>query len=547
MRKRMTRIVSLLLTLVMAAALFAGCGGQGSSSTPQTSSGSAGSSGSAASTGSDSAGEPERERITVRVFRSKAAHEVSMDQMEIFKVMGEKFNIDFEFDNPPQENLAERLNLVMMETELPDVIMEMPMTDVLKYGESGIILPLNDYINNSMPNLKAELDKRPGVEKTLTYSDGNIYYMPMLDERPSGNIPYIVRTDWLDKLGLERPVTIEDWENYWEKVKTTDLNGNGQNDELPFSAYSMDPLRNFCVAWGVLDDFYTDPTDSGKVHYGPIEDRYKDALVWLNEMWNKGYIDQEIITADFSSFSAKLAQNIVASFAGPLGGMLAAQNATMASQVEGFHVAATVPPKGEAGVQIHTNIDLVPRAVVGATITASCKNVDRVVEWLDYMYSEEGQLLINMGIEGTHYTMENGEPVFTDYVLNNPDGLSPKHAVGTFTIAQGTGMPSVLCYCEASQLDDAAVLEAKDNCIIPFLEESNKYVIPGTISFSSDADAERRAAMADIDTYVDEMVMKFITGRESFDNWDTYVSKVKEMGIEKVVGIYQSALDAMNS
>ena len=141
--------------------------------------------------------------------------------------------------------------------------------------------------------------------------------------------------------------------------------------------------------------------------YGPIEDKYKEALVWMNDMWNKGYIDQEIITTDYSAFSAKLAQNIVGSFAGPLGGMLAAQNATMAESVPGFHVAATEPPKGEAGVQIHTNIDLVPRAVVGATITSTCKNVDRVVEWLDYMYSAEGQMLLNMGIEGTHYTMQD--------------------------------------------------------------------------------------------------------------------------------------------
>lgn len=97
-----------------------------------------------------------------------------------------------------------------------------------------------------------------------------------------------------------------------------------------------------------------------------------------------------------------------------------------------------------------------------------------------------------------------------------------------------------------SQLDDAAVLEAKQNCIIPFLEDSNKYIIPGTISFSSEKDAERRSAMADIDTYVDEMIMKFITGREPLDNWDAYVSKVKEMGVERVLNIYQEAVDTWN-
>lgn len=535
--KKMKRILSLALSFVMAATVLAGCGASSSTAT----SGATDGSGSQSTTSENS----DKERITVRVFRPKQAHEVAMDQMEVFKIMGDKFNIDFKFDNPPLENSVERLNLTLMETELPDVIMEIPMTDVLKYGETGVILPLNDIINNQMPNLKAELDKRDGVMNTLTYGDGNIYYLPMLDEKTSGNMPYIVRTDWLDKLNLESPVTIEDWEHYWELVKTTDLNGNGKNDEIPFSCYDMVALRNFCTAWGCLDDFYTDADDGGKVHYGPIDDKYKEAVTWMNEMYNKGYIDQEIITMDFSSFSAKLAQNVVGSFYGPLGGMLAAQNATMPASVPDFHCAATVPPKGPNGHQIHSNIDLVPRAIVAATITSSCKNVDRVVEWLDWMYSPEGQQLLNLGVEGKHYEMVDGKPVYTDYVMNNPDGLSPKQAIGSFSISQGT-MPSVLCFSQTSQLDDAAVLDAKTNCIIPFLEESNKYVIPGTLSFQSEQDSERRAIMADIETYVDEMIMKFITGREPLSNWDTYVSKVKAMGIDKVVTIYQDAIDAMN-
>ena len=107
-------------------------------------------------------------------------------------------------------------------------------------------------------------------------------------------------------------------------------------------------------------------------------------------MWNKGYIDQEIITIRLLGLQREAGAEHRRLLAGPLGGMLAAQNATMAESVPGFHVAATEPPKGGAGVQIHTNIDLVPRAVVGATITSTCKNVDRVVEWLDYMYSAEG-------------------------------------------------------------------------------------------------------------------------------------------------------------
>lgn len=226
-----------------------------------------GSSSSTASSAAGSGADASNERITVRILKSKAANEVAAEQMDVWKVLGEKFNMDFEFDNPPQDNYNERLNLVMMDAQLPDIIMDMPTTEVLKYGESGVILSLNDYIENNMPNLKKEIDKRDGVEKALTYSDGNIYYMPMLDEKVSGNMPYIVRTDWLEKLGIESPVTLEDWENYWHLVKTTDLNGNGTNDEIPFSSYDMTGLRNFCTAFGCLDDLLHRP---GRWRQGPL-------------------------------------------------------------------------------------------------------------------------------------------------------------------------------------------------------------------------------------------------------------------------------------
>lgn len=537
MKKTFKRALSMLLCATMLLAMLAACGGSpsGDNSKAPDSQGSQDNQGSQGSSGD--------ETITVRILKQKASNEVNLQDMEIFQVMGEKFNINFEFDNPPQDNFAERLNLVMMDEKLPDVIMDMPTTDILKHAESGAIIPLNEYIDK-MPNLKAAMDAREGVEKALTYPDGNIYYFPMLDERVSGNMPYIIRTDWLKALNMESPVTLEDWEAYFEAVKTTDLNGNGKNDEIPFGSYDMTGLRNFVTAFGVLDDFYTDPTDGGKVHYGPIDDKYKEGLVWLNEMWNKGYIDQEILTMDFSSFSAKLAQNIIGSFYGPLGGMMAAQNATMPASVPDFRVDATVPPKGTA--QIHSNIDQEPRAVAAAVITESCEHVDRVIEWLDYMYGEEGGRLVNMGIEGKHYTMENGEPVYTDFVMNNPDGLSPKSAIGTFSFSGSTG-PFILATSQTAAVDDESVAKAKAEAIIPYLEESKKYVLPGSLSFNNEDDATRREAMTDIEIYVDEMVMKFISGRESLDNWDAYVARVKDMGIEKVLDIYQKALDAWNA
>ena len=83
-----------------------------------------------------------------------------------------------------------------------------------------------------------------------------------------------------------------------------------------------------------------------------------------------------------------------------------------------------------------------------------------------------------MGIEGTHYTMQDGEPIFTDYILNNPDGLSPKQAVGTFTLSLihicpgrpfrllcsvlfGAGACQALEYIQGDQLGKARVRNSR--------------------------------------------------------------------------------------
>lgn len=108
-RKISRRAVCSAMVASLALGVLEGCG-----SSSSTTASSAAGSGAAAS----------NERITVRILKSKAANEVAAEQMDVWKVLGEKFNMDFEFDNPPQDNYNERLNLVMMDAQLPDIIMD---------------------------------------------------------------------------------------------------------------------------------------------------------------------------------------------------------------------------------------------------------------------------------------------------------------------------------------------------------------------------------------------------------------------------------------
>ncbi len=538
---KMRKLLTLAVFSALLLGVFSGCSDNGSS---QSASGTSGTSGTSQTetSGETASDEP----ITLKLLKAKAAHEVPLEQMDVFQIMSEKFNIQFEYDNPPAENFTERLNLVMVSNDLPDVICNIPMTDILKYGEQGSIVPLNSLIDNNMPNLAERMEAEPRIGQAIIYGDGNIYYFPMLDESPSGNSPYGVREDWIDALGIEVPETIEDWENYWKLVKETDLNGNGVNDEIPFCAGGFDSVRNFCSAWGVVDDFFTDPADGGKVKYGPMEDDYRDAVTWLADMYAKGYIDPEMITMTDQIYQGKMAQNLVASMRGALGGNFSSFNGSLPDTIPGFHLVATNPPVGPDGEYIHTSLDHIPRNLAGASITSANEHPERTAEWIDYMYSEEGAMLVNMGVEGKHYEMIDGVPTFTELITDNPDGLTIKQAVGTFSIGQSEG-PYLFKKCQSDQIDDASVKDAKNNNIIPFLEHSWEYILPGGLSFESEPDAERRAIMADVDTYVDESIMGFITGRTPLSEWDNYVQTLKGMRIEEAIQIYQDAIDAWNS
>lgn len=484
----------------------------------------------------------EGQRLAVSILKPKAAGEVPMADMDTVKVMSEKFNLEFQIDNPPADDFSSKLNLLLMEEELPDVIMNIPMTDLVKYIDSGRLIPLNDLIKKSMPNLSAMLEKYPDVKRSISKADGNIYYFPVIREVSSGNQPYIVRTDWLAQLNVSSPVTIEDWERLWELVKTTDLNGNGKHDEIPFSAATMADVRNFCTAWGVLDDFYADPEDGGQIHYGPIEEKYRQAVQWMHDMWDKGYIDSELVSSNEASFASKLSLNVVASLRGYLGANMVTPNSKMPEIVPGYRLDATCPPKGPEGYQIHSAIDVNPVPVVGGVISTSCKNAERIAEWIDFAYSPEGILLMNMGIEGKHYEMKDGYPVLTDFVMHNPDGLSPGQAYGTYTYL-GSG-PCVANKALIDQIDDEAVVKAKNECILPYIETSNQYLVTGKLSFTAEQDSKRTAIMGDVQTYVDEMIMKFITGKEPLSHWDAYVAAVKRMNIDDAIEIYQDAYNA---
>lgn len=134
---------------------------------------------------------------------------------------------------------------------LPDAFhtASFPATEILKYGEQGVFIKLNDLIDKYAPNLKKIMKENPEVKNAITFPNGNIYSFPTIISEDFtsmllGPRPWINK-EWLEKLGMKMPETIEEYYEYLKAVKEKDPNGNGKADEIPFGSYSIGMLTRW--------------------------------------------------------------------------------------------------------------------------------------------------------------------------------------------------------------------------------------------------------------------------------------------------------------
>src|SRR5690606_23750198 len=114
-----------------------------------------------------------------------------------------------------------------------------------------------------------------------------------------------IREDWLQKLGLDYPTTSDEYLDVLRAFRDNDLNGNGQNDEIPFSTrqgfnWVMDPIFGM---WGLVP--YHGFESDGEIVPGFAHPRFVEPLKFLQTMYNEGLLDSEFLTNSSSIWAQK--------------------------------------------------------------------------------------------------------------------------------------------------------------------------------------------------------------------------------------------------
>ena len=434
-------------------------------------------------------------------------------------------------------NEEEAFNLMMSSGNLADIIGYVDASSLEKLGRDGGMIPLNDLIKEHAPNIQKVLDEDARFRQTAYSLDGNIYQIPKNQELKAAEFWWI-RQDWLDKLNLKAPTTVDELHDVLYAFRNEDPNGNGLKDEIPlFDRAGWKQPDEYLYLWDTSLEFY--PRD-GKMKYEPLEENFKTGVSNMIKWYQEGLIDPEIFTRGASSRDTLLG--------GDLGGCThdwvstANYNSTLQETIPGFQMAAIAPPADQNGV-VKERVSRYPG--VGWGISSQCKDPVTVIKFMDYFFTEEGSDLMNWGIEGDTFTRDaDGSKHFTDTVLQSE--LTPIGYLRSIGAQYRIGMWQDGDYEYATMKEDGIEANKLYNGHDEWFDDSLPPYLDGkmALKYTSDDETEYKNIMASIKPYVDEKFQSWILGVNDFDSeYDTFIKELKARGIDRALEINQKAYD----
>ena len=550
--KTVSKKLSLILAAITAAGSLSACSNSPSSSTASEPSASESSAASASS--AESGGEEAPAGVTYPLegnptftyaIGEEAAVTVNATDLgatPFGQAWQEATGVTLEIQHPSG---SDGFSLLFASGDLPDIIsysFSGYSGGPAKAIKDGIIYPIEDLIEENAPDLKAVLDGNDLYRKSTTSSDGHIVGFPFIrgDEYLLTSAGMIVRDDWLDELGLDKPQTPD--ELYDLLITFRDEKGT----TIPLAA-DTGTLLDQWVNMGIITSPYGLVRGGyyqidGVIHYGRAEQEYKDVLAFLNKLYTDGLLDPNFSTCDTNTKNA----NIMNGLSGVTGGSVGSGIGNFMQTMEGedFSVTGFGPLVAKEGDRAMSTVYDNPVVGVMSVITPSCENKEAAAQFLNYGYTEEGHMLFNFGIEGESYTMVDGVPTYTELITHNPDGWTMQQALAQYTrswSADAFVQDVQYMYQYGGLPQQKEALESWTNA------DASKYAVPPTTIAEADS-AEYSKLWSDLITYMDEMFVKFVTGVEPLDKFETdYLPMLEQLGIDRVLELQQNALDEFNA
>ncbi|WP_411830741.1 extracellular solute-binding protein [Paenibacillus macquariensis] len=297
----------------------------------------------------------------------------------------------------------QKLSTLIASGSAPDLIWEYDRNYIAQLANQGAIQPIDSFIEQYSTTLKKYLEEHPQLKSAMTIN-GKMY--AVTSERSIESIAnngMWIRQDWLDKLQLKAPTTVEELIEVAKKFKDLDPDGNGQDDTVPivFNGNAVQIMRAF---------FFTNENqwylEDGQMKYGRTLDRFTDSLAFQKSLFDQGLIDKEYITDSNFQRARQLWTT------GKAGIYFA--NWSMDNEIRDLKAnvpdAKLAPLESVASKYGKNGLyqELPSNVLVAFNSNMDKDRIETAVKFLDWML-EKGWVSMKFGEENVHYKLVDGE------------------------------------------------------------------------------------------------------------------------------------------
>ncbi|UVI31263.1 extracellular solute-binding protein [Paenibacillus spongiae] len=329
-------------------------------------------------------------RILSGVVGGKTPEENDLFQKEVERLTGMKVTIEkpsTDYDKKLLTSISngEKYDLVYMNQGVMDKLVEQgALTDLTSQIEASKVLSDPAVI--------------PAEEWDMIKYDDKIY--SVFNKFEGGTLP-IVRKDWLDKLGLQEPKTLDEFYNVLKAFKEQDPDGNGKDDTYGLSTSGLYDIQGFMSAAGLKYKYVIDSDGKRTIPYAT--EQAVPMYDWFAKLYKEGILDPNFATNDTKKMRDLFLTNRVGmvtywdAWVGQFNNLGQKDN----PKFEAKGIAGALGPDGKIILRRGEP------SVWGIPVNA--EHPELAMKFLEFWHSEQGNLLGTIGIEGHDYTVANGK------------------------------------------------------------------------------------------------------------------------------------------
>lgn len=534
------RITALFMTAVMTAAVFlTGCGSAGAGDTAGTE----------AVTGSESAGGPGaslQEEISVTMMITEAATQEMPETSPLTEAIKEKFNINLELLIVPGSDYTTKKSTTLASNSMPDIISGMTIDEVKQYAASGMFLNLDDY-KEYAPDYYALVEGEDRkVETNKLRVNGGLYQFQKLEKyRVALSSAIAIRMDLLEEQEIPVPATFGEYYAALLKIKDKhpEMYGfssrNGTNYLLGQFAYSLGtggfPLFN------TTRGMYLEP-ESDSYIYGPANEKFTRVVEFMRQAYADGILDPDYATMDKDTMFEKLSSGKLMSVYDNNSFVGRTYNPAL-KEIDSEAYFDILEPMADQDGNTRSYRYTKDWTDNVAVVSSQTKYPERIVEMMNWMYTQEGSMVSNFGVEGVHYDLTDGVPVIKQELLDECAGASD-----IFTAVSGklgAGLLGLGFYIDESlyqQTSDPIFLEQGEK-IDEWTQKGEITYLPNWPSFTDEEQERVTEIEQKLTNVFNQEIDGFITGKKSMEEWPSLVETLKSQGSEELESIFNAAYD----